>query len=68
MITTFERGKIEGANEALRETALMQLDKKFSPLTPEVRKYVTELNADQLRQLLENILTVSSLRELQLGD
>jgi hypothetical protein len=72
MITTYERGKtegrLEGVIQTLRETALIQLDTKFGPLKPEVRRHVAELNAEQLRQLLADFAKASSLQELHLGE
>jgi uncharacterized protein YfeS len=72
MITTFERGKIEGMLEGtiktLRETALMFLEKKFGPLSLKVRNTVSEMNREQLHQLLSNLLEASSLQELHLNE
>jgi hypothetical protein len=72
MITTFERGKIEGRLEgrleAQRETALLQLDEKFGPLAPDVRQRVESLSPEELRRLLRDFVKASSLKELHLQD
>ncbi len=72
MITTYERGKAEGKAEgkieANREMALLQLDARFGPLAPEVQQRVAVLEAEQLRQLLVDLVKVSSLKELHLED
>jgi hypothetical protein len=44
MITTYERGKIEGKIEGGREAALLQLDAKFGPLAAGVTKRVEALS------------------------
>jgi hypothetical protein len=84
MITTFERGKqegmlegklegklegrLEGKLEERRETALLQLDTRFGPLSSTVQQRVAEMDLEQLRQLLVNIVKVTSLKELKLED
>jgi hypothetical protein len=72
MITTYERGKIEGRIEGRieerRETALRQLEAKFGPLTPEVKRRVEALSAEQLQQLTLDLLKAQSLKELNLED
>jgi hypothetical protein len=64
MITTFERGRIEER----REMALLLLDAKFGPLTPEVRKKVEALEPGQLRQLLLDFVKAQSLKDLHLDN
>ena len=64
MITTYERGKIEG----LREVALLQLEEKFRPLTDEVKQRVAALTVEQLRQLLLDLVKPLSLKDLHLQD
>jgi predicted transposase YdaD len=70
MITTYERGKIEGRIEGRvegrRETALLQLEAKFGPLSPEVKQRVEALTSEQLGQVLLNIVKAQSLKELHL--
>ena len=62
MITTYERGKIEGR----RETALLQLEAKFGPLSPEVKQRVEQLSPEQLVQVLLDLVKAQSLKELHL--
>jgi hypothetical protein len=64
MQTTYERGKIEGR----RETALLWLAAKFGPLTPEVKQRVEALTPEQLQQVLLDLGTAQSLKELHLED
>src|SRR5438477_617057 len=52
MLTTYERGKIEGETVARRATALLQLEAKFGPLSPEVKQRVEALSLEQLREVL----------------
>jgi hypothetical protein len=64
MITTYERGKMEGR----RETALLQLEAKFGPLPPEVKQRVEALSPEQLHQLALDLMKSQSLEELRLAD
>jgi hypothetical protein len=64
MITTYERGRIEER----REMALMQLEVKFGPLSPEVKQRVDALSPEQLRQLLVDLVKSQSLKDLGLED
>lgn len=64
MITTHERGKIAGR----QETALMQLEVKFGPLSTAVKQRVEALSSDELRQLLMDLVKAQSLKELHLQD
>lgn len=82
MITTFERGvqqglhqglqqgmiegKAEGSIETLRETALLLLETRFSPLPLGTDVRVSALPLDQLKRLMVDIVKVQSLDELQL--
>jgi hypothetical protein len=68
MITTYERGKIEGRIEGQRQTALLLLEAKFAPLTSEVKQRVEALSPEQLHQLLLDFVKAQSLRELHLED
>jgi hypothetical protein len=68
MITTYERGKIDGLIEGQRQMALWQLEAKFGPLAPAVRQRVEALSADQLRQVLIDFAKGRSLKELRLED
>jgi hypothetical protein len=68
MITTYERGKIEGRIEERRELAWFQLEAKFGPLSPEIKQRVEALSPEQLRQLLLDFAKGQSLKELHLED
>jgi hypothetical protein len=72
MITTYERGKIEGRIEGQvqerREMALLQLEAKFGPLAPAIKQRVEALSPEQLRQLLLDLVKGQSLKELHLED
>jgi hypothetical protein len=64
VLSTYERIRIEER----RETALLLLEKKFGPLSPEVRQRVEALSPDQLRQLVLDLVDRQSLKELHLED
>jgi hypothetical protein len=64
MITTYERGKIEGR----RETALLLLEAKYGPLSPDVKQRVEALSPEQLHQLLLDLMKSQSLKDLHLAD
>jgi hypothetical protein len=59
---------LEGKLEDRRETALILLDARFGPLSSAVLQRVAEMNLEQLRQLLIDIVKVTSLKELKLED
>ena len=63
-MTTYERGKLEGA----RLVAQLQLEKKFGPLAAAVKQRVESLSAEQLQQLLLDLIDGRSLKELHLED
>jgi hypothetical protein len=64
MITTFERGMIEGE----RRAALLQLEARFGPLSPAVRQRVEALSPEELRQLTLGLVKDKSLKELRLEE
>jgi hypothetical protein len=64
MITTYERVRIA---ERL-ETALLQLEARFGPLSPAVRQRVEALSPEDLRQLTLDLVKAQSLKELRLVD
>jgi hypothetical protein len=70
MITTYERGMLEGQRlgqlQGQRDIAVLQLEAKFGPLAPEVKQRVESLGAEELRQLLLQLVKAQSLKELQL--
>ncbi len=64
MITTYERGRIEGR----RETLLLQLEARFGPLAPAVKQRVEALTPEQLEQLLLDFAKAQPLKDLHLED
>jgi hypothetical protein len=64
MITTFDQGRYAGR----LETALLQLEEKFGPLSPTVRQRVEALSPDELRQLTRDLLKAQSLKDLHLEE
>jgi hypothetical protein len=64
MITTYERGKMEGQ----RETALLLLEKRFGTLSALAKQRLDALTPEQLRQLLLDLFEGRSLQELHLVD
>jgi hypothetical protein len=56
MITTFERGKMEGE----RSTVLRLLEAKFGPLTPAIRERTEKLPIDEPRPLAIELMTAQS--------
>jgi hypothetical protein len=68
MITTYERGMMEGRIAERRETALRLLEARFGPPGPEVKKRLEALTPEQLQQLTLDLLKAQSLKELHLED
>ena len=64
MITTYERGIIQGQ----RVAALLQLEEKLGTLSPAVRQRVDLLSPEELRRLLIDVIRAQSLRDLGLED
>jgi len=64
MITTYERGRIAERPE----TALLQLEARFGPLSPQVRQRVESLSPQDLRQLILDFVKPQSLKDLRLED
>jgi hypothetical protein len=64
MMTTYERGVLEG----MRRAVLLQLEAKFGTLSPEVKQRVEALASEQLLQLGTDLLAAHSLKELHLED
>ncbi len=64
MMTTFERGHIEGE----RKMALLLLEEKFGPLPPTVKERVAALSPEQLHQLMRDFVKAQTLKELNLED
>jgi hypothetical protein len=64
MSTPDERGKFA----ALRDTTLLLLETKFGPLSPAVKQRVEGRSAEELRDLILDLVTARSLKELRLED
>jgi hypothetical protein len=64
MLTTYERGIIQGR----REAALLLLEAKFGSLGPEAKQRLEALPPEQLPQLVLDIAKAQSLKELHLQD
>jgi hypothetical protein len=62
MITTYERGIIEGE----RRATLRCLEAKFGPLSAQVKQRVEALSPEEVRQLALDLLKAQSLKELRL--
>jgi hypothetical protein len=62
MITSYERGRIEGR----REMALLQLEARFGPLAPKVKLRIETFAPEQLLKLLLDSVKAGSLAELHL--
>ena len=62
-----EEGRRVGVTEGKRETLLTQMRRKFGPLPETVTAHVKSLESDEVfDRLLEQILTASTLEEMQL--
>jgi hypothetical protein len=68
MITTYERGKLQGELETLRRTVLRLLEAKFGALSAAIRERVAAMTPEQLDQLVLDILNSASLKDLHLED
>lgn len=64
MVTTYERGKIEGQIETCRENVLMLLEARFPPLPEGMEKRVSALSLDQLKKLLVDIVKANAIDDL----
>ena len=64
MITTYERGIIQGRLEA----SLLLLEAKFGPLSVEVRQRVEALSPEELWQRMLDFVKAQSLKDLRLED
>jgi hypothetical protein len=68
MLTTYERGRIEGQREERRQLATLMLEAKFGPLSPDAKQRLEALSPEQLAQLLLDFAKGQSLKELHLED
>lgn len=66
MMTTYERGVQQGIEKAQRETLQMQLETRFGPLSRVMRQRLESLPADRLHELLQKIVSASTLQEVGL--
>jgi hypothetical protein len=64
MTTTFERGILQGE----QRSALRLLDRKFGPLSADVKRRVEALAPEALAQLQLDLLEAKTLKELHLQD
>jgi hypothetical protein len=64
MITTYERGLVEGE----RRLALRLLEAKFGTLSPPIKQRIEAMASEDLQQLTLDLLKAESLRELRLED
>jgi hypothetical protein len=68
MMTTFERGKVEGKVEEIREIVVLQLEAKFGALSSAVQQQIASWSYEALRKLPVQLLHAKALRELGLED
>lgn len=61
-----EKGRAEGRSETLRRIVLIQLEKRFDPLSRKVRKLIEKRSADELEAIAERLVTAESLADLGL--
>jgi hypothetical protein len=64
MMTTYERGKIDGE----RRLALRLLEAKFGALSAAVRERVEALSPEKLQKLAIDLMKAQSLKDLHLED
>ena len=68
MQTTFERGIEEGIEQGERRAALRIMEKKFGPLSAEIKRRVEALSPEALARLQLDLLDAHTLEELRLDD
>lgn len=72
MKTTYERGIEQGIERGIeqgeRRAALRQMEKKFGPLSAEVKRRVEALSPESLARLQLDLLDAQALEELRLDD
>jgi uncharacterized protein DUF4351 len=68
MITTYERGKMEGQVEERLRLVLLLLEKKFGPLPVETKQRVLALSPAALEKLMLDFVEATSLDVLHLRD
>ncbi len=64
MITTYERGIIQGE----RQLALSQLAAKFGPLSEDAKRRLEALSSQELRTMMLEFYKAESLKKLGLED
>ncbi len=62
MKTTYERGMVQGE----RRSALLLLEARFGPLSPQVQQQVEALSQEALDQLLLDLLKAQTLADIHL--
>lgn len=62
MMTTYERGQLEGQ----RQTLLRLLERKFGPLSPVIKERLEAFSPEQLQQIEQDLFKAQSLKELNL--
>jgi hypothetical protein len=68
MMTTFEKGVLQGKREGQRELVQMLLEDHFGPLSPRAQQRLEALPAERLAALARSLLKAQSLQELGLED
>jgi hypothetical protein len=67
MKTTYERGIEEGIQRGERRLTLRQMEAKFGPLSPDVKRQLDSLSPEALARLQLDLLKAQALQELGLG-
>jgi hypothetical protein len=68
MKTTYERGIDDGIEQGERRAALRLMEKKFGPLSAEVKRRVEALSPAAVARLQLDLLEAHTLEELRLDD
>jgi hypothetical protein len=66
-LTNYEQGLVKGREEGQRQLLLLQLEKRFGPLSKEAIDRLTALSATRLLEMGEALITAKSLKELGLA-
>ena len=68
MKTTYERGIEDGVEQDERRAALRLMEKKFGPLSAEVKRRVEALSPEAVARLQLDLLDAQTVEELRLDD
>jgi len=60
------KGRVEGRLEGRAEALLDQLEFRFGPLPPKVKKAIRALTPERLKELTRQVVSAQSLDELHL--